>query len=91
MNIRMYNADELLSPKCRLFYPKMGSLPNEVRNAVVNNVPMGLSVGVISKHLCPEYSSRLESSSEELKKISVEGLYADSEITGWSTDVVVKK
>eukprot|EP00986_Skeletonema_menzelii_P011853 scaffold6236_cov124-Skeletonema_menzelii.AAC.3 len=91
MNIRMYNADELLFPKCRLFYPKMGSLPNEVRNAVVNNVPMGLSVGVISKHLCPEYSSRLESSSEELKKISVEGLYADSEITGWSTDVVVKK
>eukprot|EP00574_Skeletonema_japonicum_P002923 CAMPEP_0201718292 /NCGR_PEP_ID=MMETSP0593-20130828/3834_1 /ASSEMBLY_ACC=CAM_ASM_000672 /TAXON_ID=267983 /ORGANISM="Skeletonema japonicum, Strain CCMP2506" /LENGTH=515 /DNA_ID=CAMNT_0048208555 /DNA_START=180 /DNA_END=1727 /DNA_ORIENTATION=+ len=91
MNIRMYDGDHLLMPKCRLFYPKEGSLPNEIRNAVLNNVPMGLSVGVISKHLCPEYCSRLESSSEELKKISVEGLYEDAEITGWSTDVVVKK
>mmetsp|Transcript_4630 Transcript_4630/g.6756 ORF Transcript_4630/g.6756 Transcript_4630/m.6756 type:complete len:516 (+) Transcript_4630:139-1686(+) len=91
MNIRMYNASQLLFPKCRLFYPKMGSLSNEVRNAILNNVPMGLSVGVISKHLCPEYCSRLESSSEELKKISVEGLYEDADITGFSTDVVVKK
>eukprot|EP00573_Skeletonema_grethae_P001419 CAMPEP_0201690228 /NCGR_PEP_ID=MMETSP0578-20130828/3690_1 /ASSEMBLY_ACC=CAM_ASM_000663 /TAXON_ID=267565 /ORGANISM="Skeletonema grethea, Strain CCMP 1804" /LENGTH=515 /DNA_ID=CAMNT_0048175137 /DNA_START=160 /DNA_END=1707 /DNA_ORIENTATION=- len=91
MNIRMYNDSHLLFPKCRLFYPKEGSLPNEVRNAALNNVPMGLSVGVISKHLCPEYCSRLESSSEELKKVSVEGLYEDAGITGWSTDLVVKK
>jgi len=69
----------------------MGSLTNEVRNAVLNNFPMGLSVGVISKHLCPEYSSRLKRSSEELKKISVEGLYADSQITGWTDASVATK
>jgi len=91
MNIRMYNADQLFFPKCRLFYPKMGSLTNEVRNAVLNNFPMGLSVGVISKHLCPEYSSRLERASEELKKISVEGLYESTHITGWSYAMVATK
>jgi hypothetical protein len=69
----------------------MGSLTNEVRNAVLNNVPMGLSVGVISKHLCPEYSSRLERASEELKKISVEGLYENTHITGWSYAMVATK
>ena len=84
MNIRMYNADQLFMPKCRLFYPKMGCLVNEVRNATLNNFPMGLSVGVISKHLCPEYSSRLERCEDELKKISVEALYEDANITGWS-------
>lgn len=84
MNVRMFNPDQILMPKCRLFYPKEGSWPNEVRNALLNNFPMGLSVGVISKHLCPEYSSRLEGSKEELKKVTVESLYERSDLTGWS-------
>ena len=39
----------------------------------------------------PGYTSEEAELSQELKKISVEGLYADDEITGWCTDVVVKK
>jgi dsDNA-binding SOS-regulon protein len=85
MNIRLYNdEDQFLMPKCRLFYPKKGSLLNEVRNAVLSNVVTGLSVGVLSKHLCPEYSKRLDDAEEELQKITLEGLYSDPDITGWS-------
>ena len=84
MNIRLYNEDQFLMPKCRLFYPKKDSLPNEVRNAVLSNFVAGLSVGVLSKHLCPEYSKRLDDAEEELQKITLEGLYSDPDITGWS-------
>jgi len=83
MNVRLYNPHHLLRPKCRLFYPKMGSWVNETRNAVLNNFPMGLSIGVVSKHLCPEYSDRLDGAEEELKKITVESLYERPELTGW--------
>lgn len=84
MNIRLYNEDNIFMPKCRLFYPKKGDTVNEVRNAVLNNVAMGLSVGVISKHLCPEYVKRLQDAEEDLGKITLEGLYSDPQITGWS-------
>lgn len=84
MNIRLYDPKHLLRPKCRLFYPKMGSWANETRNAVLNNLPMGLSIGVISKHLCPEYSSRLDGAKDELNEVTVESLYEMPSITGWS-------
>lgn len=71
-------------PKCRLFFPKKNSLPNELRNTVLSNLGLGISIGVISKHMCPEYSSRLENAKEDLKGITLDGLYADPNITGWS-------
>lgn len=83
MNIRLYHQDQMFMPKCRMFYPKVGYWPDEVRNSGLNSIPLGLSVGV-SKHLCPEYSSRLDNAKEELEKISVEGLHKDTHLTGWS-------
>jgi hypothetical protein len=84
MNIRLYHEDQILMPKCRLFYPKKRSLPNEVRNAVLSNPVMGLSVGIIGKHLCTEYTKRLGDAKEELQKTTLKGLYSDPDITGWS-------
>lgn len=81
MNLRLYKSSSWI--KSRIFYPKKGSWTNEIFNGVISNVVSGLSVGVISKHLCPEYSTRLDAAEDELKKITLEGLYSDHDITGW--------
>ena len=81
MNLRLYKSSSWI--KSRIFYPKKGSWTNEIFNGVISNVVPGLSVGVISKHLCPEYSTRLDAAEDELKKITLEGLYSDHDITGW--------
>ncbi len=84
MNVRLYDEDQFLKPKARLFYPKRDSLFNEVRNAVTSNLPTALSVGVVAKHLCPEYGVRLDDAAEQLKLMTLDGLYADPHITGFS-------
>jgi hypothetical protein len=85
MNIRLY-ADDLFSPTYRRFYPKIGSVNIALRNTINNNIVLGLSVGIIGKHLCPEYTKRLTNSKMEkdLKKITLDELYGNQDITGWS-------
>jgi len=86
MNIRLYKGGDLLAPSYRRFYPKMGSLTNEVRNAMHANLMLGLSPTPIKFHLMPEYKTRLtdERTVEELSKLTLDELYANNEITGWS-------
>lgn len=86
MNIRMYAGDDFLAPSYRRFYPKMGSFPDKLRNSMHANILLGLSVGIIGKHLCPEYTKRLqnEKMAKELKKLSLDELYGNKDITGWS-------
>jgi len=84
MNIHLFNEEQMFMPKVCVFYPKMGSLPNEMRNAVLNNLALGLSVGVISKHLCPEYIKRTGDAKKELQSMTVEGLYSNVDLTGWN-------
>jgi len=85
MNIRLYAGGDFLAPSYRRYYPKMNSIPDAVRNTMNANILLGLSVGVIEKHLLPEYTKRLqnEETVEELKKITLDGLYANKDITGW--------
>jgi hypothetical protein len=85
MNIRLY-GDDLFSPTYRRFYPKMGSVNIALRDTINNNIVLGLSVGIIGKHLCPEYTKRLTNSKmkEDLKKITLDELYGNKDITGWS-------
>ena len=85
MNIRLYDGDDFLAPSYRRFYPKVGSFVNGIRNFLHNDILTGLSVGVIGKHLCPEYDKRLtnEKTAKELKKLTLDELYASKEITGW--------
>ena len=91
MNIRLYGTSQILKPKYRIFYPKENSVTTEIRNAIVSNFLTGLSVGVISKHLCPEYSERLDSAEDKLETITLEGLYSDNYITGWAENEEVKE
>jgi len=84
VNVHLYSEGQIFMPKVRVFYPKIGSWPNEMRNAALSSIPYGLSVGMITKHLCPEYSRRLKAAQGELKNVSVEGLYSDTHLTGWS-------
>lgn len=86
MNIRMYDGDDFLAPSYRRFYPKRGSFTDELRNSMHANILLGLSVGVIGKHLCPEYTKRLqhENMAKELRKLSLDELYGNKDITGWS-------
>ncbi len=87
MNIRMYEKSFLtpiLHPLYRLFYPKQGDGLGEMRTALHSNVITNLTPTVISKHLCPEYRQRLNDCREELEKLSLDQLYADSSITGWT-------
>ena len=83
MNIRMYEGGDLLAPKYRRFYPKKDSFVDGVRNTLHSSLLVGLSVGIIGKHLCPEYDRRLEDSKEDLSKLSLKELYANEEVTGW--------
>lgn len=85
MNIRLYEGDDFLAPSYRRFYPKTGSFVNEVRNSIHSDILTSLSVGVIGNHLCPEYDKRLtnEKTAEELKKLTLDELYANKDITGW--------
>ena len=83
VNIHIFNSKQMFMPKVRVFYPKQGSWPNEVRNAALSNLGLGLSVGVISKHLCSEYHDRMKGAKDDLKSITVEGLYSNTQLTGW--------
>jgi hypothetical protein len=86
MNIRLYEGGDLLAPGYRRFYPKQGgAVLNDIRNMLHTSLVVGLSVGIIGKHLCPEYQKRLEyeKTAEELKKLTVSELYANKDITGW--------
>eukprot|EP00531_Pseudo-nitzschia_arenysensis_P001308 CAMPEP_0116132440 /NCGR_PEP_ID=MMETSP0329-20121206/9547_1 /TAXON_ID=697910 /ORGANISM="Pseudo-nitzschia arenysensis, Strain B593" /LENGTH=553 /DNA_ID=CAMNT_0003626951 /DNA_START=108 /DNA_END=1769 /DNA_ORIENTATION=- len=84
MNIRLYEGGDLAAPKYRRFYPKKDAFVNNVRNTLSQSLTMGLSVGIIEKHLCPEYCQRLESAKEDLEKLTLDQLYSNKEITGWS-------
>jgi len=86
MNIRLYEGGDPLAPGYRRFYPKQGgAVLNNIRNTLHSSLLVGLSVGIIGKHLCPEYQKRLEyeDTAEELKKLTVSELYANKDITGW--------
>jgi len=85
MNIRLYSND-LGSPNYRRFYPKEGSLINGMRNTLHGSIMLGLSTDPIGHHLTPEYTKRLNShgTKKELSKLSLDDLYMDSSITGWS-------
>jgi len=91
MNIRLYDKEaglaSLVKPHIRLFYPKMGSVQDAIRNKLHGNIALnGLSIGIIGKHLCPEYQKRLANDETKtlLEKISLEDLYSNRDITGWS-------
>jgi len=81
----MYDGTGFLAPPYRRFYPKMGSFTDGLRNSMHANILLGLSLGVIEKHSCPEYTKRLENKKtmEELKKLSLDELYGNKDITGW--------
>lgn len=83
MNIRMYEGGDLLAPKYRRFYPKKDSFIDGVRNTLHHSLLVGLSVGIIGKHLCPEYDRRLDDAKDDLSKLSLEELYDNEEVTGW--------
>lgn len=93
MNIRLYEGGDFAAPSYRRFYPKEDDLANGLRNAFHNNIPLGLSVGIIGKHLLPEYDKRLsdEGVKEELSKLTLDHLYGDADITGWEYTVPAKK
>lgn len=86
MNIRLYKGGDLLAPSYRRFYPKLGSFTDGVRNAMHANLMLGLSPTPIKFHLMPEYETRLneERTVKELSKLTLDELYANKEITGWS-------
>ena len=83
MNIRLYEGGDLLAPKYRRFYPKTGSFVDGIRNTLHTSLVLGLSVGFIGKHLCPEYDKRLEAAKDDLNKLSLEELYSNEDVTGW--------
>merc|ERR1712194_135116 len=93
MNIRLYEGDDFAAPSYRRFYPKENDLVNGLRNTFHNNIPLGLSVGIIGKHLLPEYDKRLshEGVKEELQKLTLDHLYDNADITGWEYTVAAKK
>lgn len=85
MNIRLYD-DQFLNPaNYRRFYPKLGSIMDSARNAMHYNIPLGLTVGVGGNHFCDEYDKRLnlQKTKDQLSMLTLEGLYADKDITGW--------
>mmetsp|Transcript_44196 Transcript_44196/g.49903 ORF Transcript_44196/g.49903 Transcript_44196/m.49903 type:complete len:587 (-) Transcript_44196:109-1869(-) len=91
MNVRLYDKEaglvSFVSPRIHVFYPKKECVSDVIRNTLHANIPLnGVTVGVIGKHLCPEYTKRLdvEETKEELEKISFHALYANKDITGWS-------
>lgn len=84
MNVRLFN-ESLITPAYKVSYPKKGSLLNEVRNAVNSNVLLGATIKSINNHLCPEYRQRLDAAKDEgLSKKTLDDLYADSNLTGWT-------
>jgi len=85
MNIRLYDGNDLLAPNYRRFYPKSGSFLDGVRNSAHNNLWLGLSVGILGKHLCPEYHKRLtnEDTQTELSNLTLGELYNNPDVTGW--------
>jgi len=85
MNIRLYDGNDFLAPSYRRFYPKVGSFVDEVRNSMHTSILLGLSVGVLGNHLCPEYDKRLihEKTAADLQKLTLDELYANKDITGW--------
>ena len=84
MNLRLYKSGSFLAPEYRIFYSKEGSLVNEVRNAAHSNVLTGISLFSIQNHLCPEYTGRLDGASEKLNTVSLDDLYSNKDITGWT-------
>jgi hypothetical protein len=85
MNIRLYNKT-LLTPSYRVFYPKKNDFINGVKDATNNFIFQGFSLTFILKHLCPLYESRLSAAEMDLKKISLDDLYANKDITGWTME-----
>ena len=85
MNIRLYDGGDLLAPSYRRFYPKEGDLLNGLRNTVHGNIPLALSVGVIGRHLLPEYTKRLSNKDTKkyLQSLTLDQLYGNEEVTGW--------
>jgi hypothetical protein len=86
MNLRLYKSGffDFLTPEYRIFYPKEDSVMNELRNAFHTNLLIGISIFSIPYHLCPEYTARLESASEKLKNVTLDELYSNEKITGWT-------
>jgi len=85
MNVRLYEKS-LFSPDYRIFYPKKGSVVTEVRNAIHSNLLGGINILSIPYHLCPEYTERLDSAKDQLEKITLDELYSNTNITGWSVE-----
>lgn len=85
VNIRLYKEGDFLAPSYRRFYPKMGSVVDNVRNSFHNNILLGLSVTPIQNHLCPEYDKRLQNKKtiKELSNLHLDDIYANKDITGW--------
>jgi hypothetical protein len=86
MNLRLYKSGffDVFTPEYRIFYPKEHSVMNEVRNAFHTNLLLGISIFSIPYHLCPEYTARLQSASEKLKNVTLDELYSNKKITGWT-------
>lgn len=91
VNLRLYKTFLPIQKKFRISYPTEDSLVNEVRNAAHNNILTAVSPLVINKHLCPEYTDRLDNCMEELKSITLDELYANEKLTGWKFDEVPEK
>lgn len=84
MNIRLYEEGDFLAPKYRRYYPKKDAVVNNLRNTMSQDLALGLSVGIISKHLCPEYCRRLCAAKKDLENLTLDQLYSNKEVTGWS-------
>jgi hypothetical protein len=85
MNLRLYKSRFFFGqPKFRIFYPKEGSLVNEVRNALHANFLTGISISLIPNHMCPEYIARLDSNMVKLTNVKLDELYSNRKITGWT-------
>lgn len=91
VNLRLYKTFLSIQKKFRISYPTEDSLVNEVKNAAHNNILTAVSPLVINKHLCPEYTDRLDNCMEELKSITLDELYANEKLTGWKFDEVPEK
>ena len=85
MNVRLYEKS-LFSPDYRIFYPKKGSVVTEVRNAIHSNLLGGINILSLPYHLCPEYTERLDNLKDKLDKITLDELYSNKNITGWSNE-----
>ena len=88
INIRLYEGGSLLTPSYRRFYPKEGSKADGIRNTLHSSVVVGIAANSIGNHLCPEYDDRLsnEKTKADLSNITLEGLYTNTNITGWIPD-----